>query len=207
MNKAPVKGGVRRRRNTQATVDTHSADTSLVEYRALSATLQSNATSVAQYERFYVPGLPGGLANPTGTSIVSYYSTGKFTNKTSVRWEPSVSFTTTGRLFVAFTDNPEVISTISGSFTTPATFSAYVRGMGNVVSFPVWQETDIVIPTRLRRKMFDTNSSITATPDILDRSCQIYMCVCAEGVPASTTLGGFAFKDSVIVEGIHSIAT
>lgn len=68
--------------------------------------------------RYYVPGLqngPGadGGVRAVGQSIASHYSAGVYRPGTSIRWEPSVSFNTSGRVIVGFTDNPEAIETLT----------------------------------------------------------------------------------------------
>lgn len=216
----PVQQGVRRKRNTAPSVASTNIDSSLVKYNTQGLPVGTTASGgYGTYIRPYVPGLSGGiLTNSVGADVVAYYSSGKFVPGTSIRWEPSCSFTTSGRVFVGFTDNPEVASTIEGfrqAFLltpNPSTYTAYaaqVRALGNLVSFPVWQETAVPFPTRLRRKRFDTNRSVSASAvDVLDRSMQTHMFVAIEGGPdAGVILGAFWFHDVVDVEGLHNIAT
>jgi hypothetical protein len=76
-----------------------------------------------------------------------------------------------------------------------------------VISFPIWQETEINFPSKLRRKMFDTNNSITFDVNILDRCAQIAMFVAVDGAPATTSVGSFWFHDKLHVEGIQPTLT
>lgn len=199
----PVNGGVRRRRTTAPRM---SPNGSVIEYSVLGATVTSDAASLGRSSRVYCPGTPDFLANATGPNVCSFYSTGKFLPGSKIRWEPSVSFTTSGRIYVGFTDNPEVAKTIFPLAGT--TYVNAIKGLGDVISFPVWQETDVNFPSRLRRKMFDTNISIDYTNvDVLDRSVQTFMFVAVDGVPASTALGSFWYHDKVMVEGLQAVAT
>lgn len=218
MSPNPVKGGVRRRRNTQPAMQRTGTDSSVIQYSALGAGVTSSAIGTAVYNRMYVPGNAVALNNGSGASIVSFYSSGKFNQGTKIRWEPSVSFTTSGRIYVGFTDNPEIMATLNGLYaayqTTPtlANYNAYanqVKALGSVQSFPVWQETDVMMPLDTRRKRFDINSSIDFfSADVLDRSCQRGMYAAFDGGPtATTTLGSFWFNDVVSVEGITGLAT
>lgn len=156
------------------------------------------------------------IAN-AGTTIASYYSSCRFLPGTKVRWEPSCSFTTTGRVFVGFTDNPEVAQTIydlqntfrtSGLAADYNAFANAIKALGSTISFPVWQETEIPVPMKMRRKRFDINES-GITVDNLDRSLQVAMFVASEGAPAvaNTALGNFWYHDVLDVEGLHSLAT
>lgn len=184
-------------------------DSSVVRYQAIGATLTSDTAGTGFTARSYIPGFTGQLANSFGPGIVGVYSTGKFLPGTRIRWEPSVSFVTTGRIYVGFTDNPEVAAAIDGLGTTALKVTA-CKGLGNVVSFPVWQETDINFPTRLRRKTFDVNATVvTSNVDVLDRCMQQFMCIAIDGAPTavSTNLGSFVYHDVVSVEGINPIAT
>nr|WRQ65971.1 hypothetical protein [Tolivirales sp.] len=202
----PAQGGIRRRRVRQPSMNASSDSSSTVKYSALGSSLVTDVNGESNYRRLYVPGRTTGLTNSVGPSIVGKYSTGKFTNGTHTRWEPSVSFTTSGRVYVGFTDNPEVMETINGLSGT--TFNTAVKGLGDVVSFPVWQETDVPVPMKLRRKMFDTNEVLgTVDANVLDRSAQIGIFVAVDGAPINTTLGSMWFNDVVVVEGLHSILT
>ncbi len=201
----PVKGGVRRRRNKQPTM-AGSSNGTIIEYSAIGTTVGSDAAGLASGRRLFAAGDLSNLSNTVGPTICSYYSTGTFLPGTKVRWEPSVSFTTTGRVYVGFTDNPEVMSAFI-ALATPAAVINAVKGLGDVISFPVWQETDITFPTATRRKMFDTNSNITNNVDVLDRSVQRFMLFAVEGAPATTTLGQMWYHDKVALEGIHNVVT
>lgn len=216
----PVKGGVRKRR-VRMPMAKSAGDNTVIRYSTPSITYSTVGTlGVSVGSRIYIPGstTAGQLANPSGPNIVSYYSTGKFLPGTVVSWEPSVSFTTSGRVFVGFTDNPEVIANINTVYATfvatptAANYLAYanlVKGLGSIRSFPVWQETTWAVPTNLRRKRFDTNvlASLVAS-DELDRSCQTAMFVAIEAGPSTATvLGGFNYHDVVNVEGVQAVGT
>ncbi len=187
-------------------MNSSSDSASIVKYSALGTSVVTDVNGESNYRRLYIPGRSSGLTNTVGPDIVAKYSTGKFTNGTHTRWEPSVSFTTSGRVYVGFTDNPEVMETINSY--TGTTFNNAVKGLGDVVSFPVWQETDVPVPTKLRRKMFDSNEVLgTIDANVLDRSAQIGIFVAVDGAPINTTLGSMWFHDVVVVEGLHSTFT
>lgn len=208
----PVNGGVRKRRNSAPT-----SDGTRIKYNAMQMTFAPVTSGYTGEIRPYVPGLTSPLAQTVGPELVSYYSTGKFLPGSSARWEPSVSFTTTGRVFVGFTDNPEVaysISVLFGNAIAAGTAAAWanyinaVKSLGSVQSWPVWQETEVTVPTNLRRKMFDVNETVTGSPDVYDRSMQTMMCIAIEGLPGgSGSPGGFWFHDHVQVEGLHGSLT
>lgn len=217
-SKQPVSGGIRRRR-TSAPAMSRGGDATIVKYSTLGNTLSTASTTGGAGDvRFYMPGLRTGITNPIGPDIVSSYSEGKFLPSTHIRWEPSVSFTVSGRVLCGFTDNPEVIvslNTLLATFVTTPTagnLTAYldgIRGLGTMRSFPVWQETDVPFPTRTRRKMFDTNANIGSFDvNLVDRTAQTAFFVGVEGGPTTATpLGSFHYTDHVRVEGIHGVIT
>ncbi len=208
INNSPVMGGVRKRRLRQPTMHQNGANT-ILKYSSIGISVTTDVNGFAPPNRKYIPGYPNDLAVSVGPEVASFYSTGKFLPGTHARWEPSVSFTTTGRVFVGFTDNPEVIEAMETNRTTsPATYRNQVKGLENVISFPVWQETEIPFPTKLRRKRFDCNETVANNADVYDRSCQIAMFASIEGGPAAaTTMGSFWFHDVVDVEGLHALTT
>lgn len=200
----PVQGGIRRNRGSVPRMNGGS-DGTIVSYNTAGSVLTSNSTGDVRSSRSYVVGNPNGLATAIGPGICSSYASGKYLPGTKVRWEPSVSFNTTGRVFVGFVDNPEVV--LGTAALTGAQFGTFVRSLGNVISFPVWQETEIDFPTKLRRKRFDTNANVVETVDVLDRCMQTYMFVWIEGMPVSTAAGSFWYHDRVDVEGLHNLIT
>lgn len=205
---SPVMGGVRKRRLRQPTMNQNGANT-ILRYSSIGLTVTTDASGNAQPDRKYVPGYQSGLVTGVGPDVASFYSTGKFLPGTHARWEPSVSFTTTGRVFVGFTDNPEIIEAMeTNRISSPALYRNQVKGLENVISFPVWQETEIPFPTKLRRKRFDTNETVSNDANVYDRCCQIAMFACIEGGPAAvTTMGSFWYHDVLDVEGLHAVTT
>jgi hypothetical protein len=166
----------------------------------------------------YNTGYPtGDLNQAVGPKLVSYYSSAYFKPGTKVRWEPSVSFNTGGRIAVGFTDNPEVavvIQALLDAYVASPTGSNYVayanqvRALGSTLSFPVWQETEIPFPTRLRRKRFDVEATpATGDTDNFDRSMQVMMFACCETSQTEGAVGSFWFHDVVDVEGLHGVLT
>lgn len=179
-------------------------DSNRLKYASLGVTLSTTSGgNVWDFYRVYAPGAASGLTATVGPTIASYYSTGKFLPGTMVEWVPSVGFTTSGRVFVGFTDNPEVMINIIALVGTSA-YGAAIKGLGDVISFPIYENRSWMVPTKLRRKMFDVNASGTFSSDELDRSAQTAMFIAIEGGPASTAVGGIRCVDNLLVEGIQS---
>lgn len=217
----PLTGStaLRKGRNRQARMEQHDADSVTLRYKSLGSTSLYIGAGGGDW-RVYVPGMNARLANAAGADVASYYATGVFRPGTQVRWEPTISPITGGRAFVGFTDNPEIMAELItlwntwDSDKTPAHYAAYsnkVKGLGNLVSFPLWQEWSAMVPTKLRRKRFDCNASIALNSvDSLDRSAQVAMFACYDGAATGeslTGIGSFWYHDVLHVEGLHGTAT
>lgn len=204
-----MQPGPKKRQNRQPTMQARDQDSSSVTYSTLGSEIATNASGQAMVRRAYIPGNADGLFADVGPQIVRRYSTAKFLPGTKLRWEPSVGITTPGRVFVAFTDNPEKMEVMlafiaGGNYTN---FSNAIKGFGNLQSFPIWQETEIAVPSRLRRKMFDTNATTSAVREELDRSAQTCMFAFTDGAPVETFLGSFWYHDKLAVEGVTGVPT
>jgi len=215
-SKIPVQGGIRKR-NNKMPMSSSSGDQSIVKYTTLGLNVATGGIIPGTLDqRLYIPGNGAGLTLGAGPSLVSFYSTARFLPGTTITWEPSVSFTTSGRVVCGFTDNPEICAAIDGlraafiAAVSTVTFNNYlnaIKSLGTVRAWPVWQSTSVSFPTKLRRKRFDVNTSAAATSDVLDRSMQVGFFTVIEGVPLNTTLGSFMYHDVVDVEGVTGIAT
>lgn len=202
----PGQTSNRKRRNTAPSINS-TGDSSIIKYSALGTTALTDVTGQLASTRVYIPGNSNLLTLAIGPTIVANYSTGKFLPGTHIRWEPQVSFTTSGRVYCGFTDNPEFMELFqsTGSVTSRVNL---IKGLGSMRSFPIWQETDIAFNTRMRRKMFDVNEIAgLATPDVLDRCMQTGFFYAIDGAPASAAAGSFWYHDVVAVEGIQPIIT
>lgn len=166
------------------------------------------ATKRRCFYRYYVPGLqegPGadGGARAVGMSIASHYSSGVFRPGTHIRWEPAVSFNTSGRVIVGFTDNPEAVETLSalanladsGDASAYQSFISLVRALQNNISFPVWQETNIKFPTHTRRKNFDVDNGPIVTIRDSETRMQMAMFAVVTGYTGTNTFGAFYYRD------------
>lgn len=196
-----------RRRRTQAINGSVGADKTTLKYRAIGGTYTTNSEGFTFMARAYCPGFnDGSIAGAAGIAVLAYYSDGKFLPGTSCRWIPNVGFTTSGRVYVGYSTNPEVIA--SWNSATSASKTTIIQGLGNTVSFPIYQETDVIVPTELRRRMFDTNESIDLTDvNQVDRSVQVFMMAVVVGGPADSGIGNFEYHDHAYVSGLQNVIT
>lgn len=211
--------GFTKRVNLQPTMSSTGNDSSVIRYNTMGINNVTDSQGNDVMRRFYIPGFSSDLSSSTGATVASFYATGKFIPGTTVKWCPNVSFNTSGRVVVGFTDNPEIAATLNSQFDiylaggAPAAGALTsiinaVNSLGNAQSFPVWQETMISFPTKLRRKMFDTNTNIVADANVLDRSMQVVMwAVCIGSSLTNGSIGSFQYRDVVSVEGLCSVNT
>lgn len=197
--------GRARRQRTSVRGTGIGADSTRLTYKAVGGEVVTDSDGIGTWARYYVPGYTTNqLYACAGTNVVSCYSDAKFNPGTTARWVPSVGFTTPGRVFVAYTTNPEIMHTF-GALTTNASRLAFVRGFGNVESWPIYEDHQITIPTALRRKLFDINETSPGGVDALDRSCQVLMMVAIAGGPTSASVGAFEFTDNVTLSGLANV--
>lgn len=197
-------GSARRRQRTRGSSKTIS-DSYVVKYNAVSADLTTGAgvTEIAS-NRLYTPGFTSGLASvPAGVQLASLYNVGNFAPGTHVKWVPSVSATTAGRVILAYLTNPEDVVTYEAA--TVAGKLAIIQSCANMEQHPIWQEFTYNIPTTLRRKMFDTNSTMASSVDVYDRSVQGAL-IWYISAPQNTNCGCLVYHDVVRLQGLSSVA-
>ncbi len=212
----PIVGGRRRRRNRAPTIKSSGLETSMLKYSALGATLTTDANGNSGGFRPYVGGnyLGTFTATPTGVVIASSYNEFRFLPGTRARWEPSVGFTSSGRIYVAFCDNPEVNYQIYQAYQTyqgaptGLNYNLYannVKAMGSLLSFPVYKETDVQLPDKIRRREFDINVNISMTDvNAINRSVQTIMWIAIDGCAANSGVGSFLYHDNLMVSGMSA---
>lgn len=213
----------RRAPNLQAVTAPMGRDASMIKYNVVGRSVARPSAAGwthAALARLYIPGLEYavgsipdtliGYVGAAGTAVARNYSTARFQPGTTITWAPSVGFTTNGRIYLGFTDNPEVINVMCGELsagTNGAPSDAYitaVKQLGNVVSHQVFEEFTVTVPTFTRRKAFDVNEFISVLDvDKLDRCCQTAMFALFEGVPDTVGLGSFMYHDNLVVEGLR----
>jgi len=180
-----------------------------LHYKCVSPAIGTNADGYANANRHYNGGLSPEVQSAAGLTVVANYSTFKYTPGTRARWIPSVGFTTPGRVIVGYILGPETMAYFDG--LSPASKISYIRGLGNSVSFPIYEDREWMVPTQMRRKMFDVNSDIVSYTDVdvLDRSVQVKQVLVITGAPASAAEVGYVeYTDAVHVSGLsNSIVT
>lgn len=166
-----------------------------------------------------VPGLSLGRVQSSLSAVAGMYCNGKFMPGTVLHYAPSTGSTTSGVIHIAWIDNPEIIASAyantSGGTPTVALNSAawrdFVRSIGNVRTYSVWEAFDFPMPTTLRRKMFNVNATMTETGELsqsplVDRSAQGIWVWAVEGAPAVATAMGRPWIHAVLqLEGLRSV--
>ena len=191
----------RRKMNRSVSVRGLGSEHSTVKYRTSGVII--NTTTKTIYNRHFIPGyITSEIYANAGTNVVANYQEAKFVPGTVARWIPSVGTTTSGRINIAFVTNPELMLAYDLLSTDEARL-AFIQGIGNYESYPVWQEFTVSVPTYLRHRMYSVNFTAALTDIVsLDRSCQVYMISILTGAPAETAVGQFDFTDNVVMQGL-----
>jgi hypothetical protein len=166
----------------------------------------SDASGAVAGTRLLIPGFLSDLSTTGVSTIASYFATGKYLPGTVFHWVPQVSLNTAGVVYVAFTDNVEIISSFVGLATNTLKVAA-VKTIANMKSYPVWQTFTFAMPSVSRRKMFDVNSDSLFTPDLLDRGCQGAFLFAVEGTTVSSTICRPYVHEKLMLEGLKTVVT
>lgn len=125
------------------------------------------------------------------SGVSALYNTYRYLPGTMMHWVPQVSMSTTGVVYVAWVDNPEIFKNWYAIALTGVTANmvAFVKSIGNVKSYPIWQQFSQAMHPVMRRKRFDVNTTVDlANSDTLDRCLQGAWLYAVEGGPASSVV-------------------
>lgn len=197
-------------------------DRTVIKYTCYRQGTNPDVQGYADLWRPYVPGnatWPAGvnasvnvsISDSAGIGVAACYANGKFLPGTTATWVPNVGFTTSGRLWVAFTDNPEVAYRYMAAATMVDKLTI-IRRNGNVVSFPVYEHHTVRVPVEMSRLKYYNSNRLTNVPvsdptsftDDLERSGHLFMLAMAVGVTPDLDVGTFEFHDIVQCHGLGS---
>lgn len=172
----------------------------------------SSAGGIVIGSRLLIPGYTGDLTTASVSNIARYYATAKYTPGTTFHYVPQVSLSTSGAIYIAYTDNVEVINAFARA-ATPNDSLSIVRSISNVRNYPVWQTFSLPMGNTLRRKMFDVNGDYSTSGsdevnyNALDRCCQGAFLYAIEGVPGSSVICRPWVHTKLVLEGLKAGAT
>lgn len=177
-------------------------DTSNIQYHAYVDQAPTSAGGIISGVNYLVGGDTTNISSSIGPTIVGSYRECLFRSGTKITWSPNVGFTTTGRIYVAYIDNPEVMVGYLGTLTDTAKL-AYIKALTNHVNHPVYKEFTYNMPSiGTRRKRFDVNATGTQTVDTFDRSLQGAFVWVVAGAPGTTDVGAMSLTHQVTVYGL-----
>lgn len=215
--------GVRRRRNRPPQMQNVGSDASIITYTGLGAPLANSALGGNANFRLFTGGNNSGFqVQYPGPQMVKFYSTCRFLPGTTIRWEPQIGSTSSGRVHACFIDNPEKLLQYLNIFeahiaaptsTTLTDCINAVRTTANSISFPAWMEREIPFPQHMRRKEFSTDLVIDLTgstavnANSIDRSVQQGFFYVIEASDAPGGYGSMWFHDRVMAQGISALSS
>lgn len=123
-----------------------------------------------------------------------------------LRYRPSVGVTTSGRIWVAFFNNPETCYKLQNGLITVANMCLLTKYARNMQTFPVHQPFDYNIDPVMRSKMYSNDGTYGSTAEAFARSCHGYLVVFTEGAPHSTTLGTTFLDGSCMLHELNASA-
>lgn len=153
------------------------------------------------------------LVDPVASSgpikeVSKNYETYKV-DKFTLHYTPAVGTTTPGKIWVGYTDNPEIIKKAWAGDYTPTTLLDIVKTLRHNNVYPVWQQWSMNIPNIApRRKMYSIEANVvpaTLTPEAIDRDTHGMFLVYAQGCP-DTDLGVLTSSATYACRGLQSYA-
>lgn len=140
-------------------------------------------------------------------ALTARYSDFRYLNM-QVHWIPHVApgvADAGSPMYIAYSDNPEQISNI-GAFAT-ATNLAAVKGYRNMKTFNAWQNWTYNVPLTRRLPWFNVNTNASNAVDVVERSVQGLVLICAESISAGADLGAFHVTFDIELRGLQTVLT
>lgn len=107
------------------------------------------------------PGNTGGFATSPVEAVANRYQNGLYLPGTRLDYIPAVGLSTKGTLAVAYIDSPTLMTRF---FTlVPGAQLAFIQGLANVKTGPLWQPLTFPLPPNTRRKDYTVDNTITPT--------------------------------------------
>ncbi len=127
-------------------------------------------------------------------------------NRYCLHYTPAVGTTTSGKVWVGYTDNPEIIYKAIGTYTTSDLLNI-VKTLRHNNVFPVWQSWTMNVPNIApRRKMYSIDTTAAGSSEIVDRCTHGAFIVALEGGPATTNVGVLTASHEFALRGLQSYA-
>jgi len=151
-----------------------------------------------------------GASNDAGGNVLVNYQEYKM-QRGAMTYTPLVGSTTSGIVYLAYFDNPELVRNLNTSVYSVANTLAIIKNAPNVVSGPVWQSLTLPMGMRMRRPKYSIDTAGTSSVETSDRCVHGIFTVCIDGVVqvATTNYGvltleyaaeGFGLQNNNVVQ-------
>lgn len=129
------------------------------------------------------PGNPGGLTVAPVENVAKRYQNGLYLPGTRLDYIPAVGLNTAGNIIIGYIDSPQVMLKWAG--LAAGTQLAFIQGLGNVRTGPLWQPLTFPLPPNTRRKDYVIDATLTLNDtNELDLAAQGFFVWCAYGLTA-----------------------
>lgn len=127
-------------------------------------------------------------SNDPGATITRQYSN-YVVRASRIHYTPAVGTTTTGIIFIAFIDNPEMIYNVTAGVYLASELVNIAQNMSTCKSGPIWEPLEVAMSKSPRRKIFSVDRNNPSNPEAADRAVQGLWLIVTQNAPFSTTLG------------------
>lgn len=157
-----------------------------VTSRYVDAGVVTTAVQASNY--CYVDPPKHSISNDPGSVIIRNYSNYIVTSS-KFMYVPAVGTTTTGTIWIAYIDNPEMIHKIVTGVYSLADRTNIVQNMSTARAGPIWEPLEVSMSRPPRLKMFNVDSTFPTFIEDCNRSSQGLWLWVTTSAPISTTLG------------------
>lgn len=141
--------------------------------------------------------------NRGASAITSLYQDYKYL-KASVEFLPFFGPSSTeapGRVYVAYMDNPEMITVWKAA--TTANKIAFVKGLPGVKIYSVWERFIYNVPLTFRRKWWNVNvNQSSPSAEETERSTQGMVVIAIESIGTAVTIGRWLLRSQTQLQGL-----
>jgi len=175
-----------------------------VTSRYIAAGVTTTPTTQVAVKVFAAPALHS-VSNDPGASIIGQYSN-YVVRSSKLIYTPAVGTTTTGAVYVAYVDNPEMIYKFYTGAYSVSDCTNIVQNMANGRSAPVWEPMEVSMNRPPRRKTFSVDSNAPFNNESAERIIQGVWVLVTVGAPFSTTVGYVTEEYTAMGENLQPLA-
>lgn len=142
------------------------------------------------------------VANDPGAGVIVNYSNYRVLASRFI-YVPAVGTTTTGTMWAAYIDNPEVIKNIVNSNYSLSTLTNIAQNSSKSKAVPIWEPLELSMTCPPRRRLFSVDTDTPSTAEQADRAVQGLWLWVTTAAPLGTALGVILQEYTAVGENLQ----